>query len=66
MRYILIKLPNWLGDTMMLTPTIACIRRFFPQAKIILVGNALSVSLFNTNKTFIKIFTDKSKQKKVL
>ena len=64
MRYILIKLPNWLGDTMMLTPTIACIRRFFPQAKIILVGNALSVSLFNTNKTFIKIFTDKSKQKK--
>lgn len=64
MRYILIKLPNWLGDTMMFTPTISCIRRIFPQTKIILVGNALSVGLFNINKTFIKIFIDNSKQKK--
>ena len=66
MRYILIKLPNWLGDTMMLTPTIACIRRFFPRAKIILVGNALSVSLFNTNKTFIKSLLIRVSKKKAL
>lgn len=64
MKYILIKLPNWLGDTMMLTPTIAYMRRLFPQIKIILVGNSLSVSLFCINKTFIKTFIDNSKQKK--
>lgn len=64
MKYVLIKLPNWLGDAMMLTPTIECLIRLFPQVKLILVGNALSVSVFTTNDSIIQIFVDKTKQAK--
>ncbi len=62
MNYVLIKLPNWLGDTIMLTPTIACLIRIFPQVKIILVGNALSTSVFTPNDSIVQIFIDNSKQ----
>lgn len=64
MKYILIKLPNWLGDAMMLTPTIACLMRIFPNVKIILVGNALSASVFSVNDSIVKIFIDDSKKAK--
>lgn len=63
MKYVLIKLPNWLGDAMMLTPTIACLMRIFP-VKIILVGNSLSASAFSINDSIVKIFIDDSKQAK--
>lgn len=64
MKYILIKLPNWLGDAMMLTPTIACLMRIFPNIKIILIGNALSASVFSINDSIIKIFIDDTKRAK--
>lgn len=64
MKYILIKLPNWLGDAMMLTPTIACLMRIFPNIKIILIGNALSASVFSINDSIVKIFIDDTKRAK--
>lgn len=64
MRFILIKLPNWLGDVVMLTPTIALLQRTFPHAKFVLVGNALSTSVFVCNHFISKIFVDTSKEQK--
>lgn len=58
---ILIKLPNWLGDTVMLTPTICLIQKVIPKARFVLIGNRLSTSLFVENETFIKIFIDDTK-----
>ena len=31
---ILIRVPNWLGDTMMATPTVSAVRKMFPKAKL--------------------------------
>lgn len=31
---ILIRVPNWLGDTMMSTPTVLAVRKMFPKAKL--------------------------------
>lgn len=31
---ILIRVPNWLGDTMMSTPVVSAIRKMFPKAKL--------------------------------
>src|SRR5258708_20739568 len=31
---ILVRVPNWLGDTMMSTPTVTEVRRLFPKAKL--------------------------------
>ena len=31
---ILIRVPNWLGDTMMATPTVSAIRKMLPKAKL--------------------------------
>ncbi len=64
MNYILLKLPNWLGDTIMLTPTIECLRRVFKNVKFIVVGNSLSTSMFETSEDIVKIFIDKSKETK--
>lgn len=64
MKHILIKLPNWLGDAMMLTPTIDFLVRIFPNVKIILVGNNLSSSVFSIQDSIIKIFIDNTKKAK--
>ncbi|RDU66711.1 hypothetical protein CQA53_02770 [Helicobacter didelphidarum] len=64
MNYVLVKLPNWLGDAVMLTPTISLLHTIYPQAKLVLVGNALSTSIFTTNDFIIKIFIDKSKEQR--
>ena len=47
--YFLIKLPNWLGDAIMFTPTLSLLHRVFPQAKFVIIGNALSTSIFSQN-----------------
>lgn len=59
--YILIRLPNWLGDCVMFSPTLAFLHRHFSDAKFVLVGNALSANVFCENDFIIKIFTDNTK-----
>ncbi|RDU61564.1 glycosyltransferase family 9 protein [Helicobacter sp. MIT 14-3879] len=61
---ILIRLPNWLGDAIMLTPMIALLHKVYPEMQCILVGNALTASVFNLNDYIIQIFVDNSKQAK--
>ncbi len=62
--YFLIKLPNWLGDAIMFTPTLSLLHRVFPQAKFVIIGNALSTSIFSQNHYIIKIFADTTKAQK--
>src|ERR1039458_2304622 len=38
---ILVRVPNWLGDTMMSTPTVTAVRRLFPKAKLTILGKAV-------------------------
>ncbi|HJT25330.1 MAG TPA: lipopolysaccharide heptosyltransferase II, partial [bacterium] len=43
-KNILIRVPNWLGDTMMSTPTVSAVRKMFPKAKL----SILSKPVFTT------------------
>ncbi len=38
---ILIRVPNWLGDTMMSTPTVTEVRRLFPKAQLTILAKAV-------------------------
>ncbi|HUO58057.1 MAG TPA: lipopolysaccharide heptosyltransferase II [bacterium] len=38
---ILVRVPNWLGDTMMATPTVRAVRKMFPMAKLTLLGKSV-------------------------
>ena len=38
LRRILLRCPNWLGDTVMATPTLRALRRGFPGADLLLLG----------------------------
>lgn len=41
---VLIRVPNWLGDTMMATPTVSAVRKMFPQTQL----TVLAKPVFNT------------------
>ena len=38
---ILIRVPNWLGDSMMATPTVSAVRRMFPKARLSILGKSV-------------------------
>jgi len=40
---ILVRLPNWLGDTVMTLPALAALRASLPEARIVLVGRFASL-----------------------
>lgn len=60
---ILIKLPNWLGDSVMITPSIQILRTAFRNCVITLIGNDLSTGIFDKND-FENIFIDETKNSK--
>lgn len=60
--WILIRLPNWLGDCIMFSPTLDFLHRQFPNAKFVLVGNKLTANVFKQNDFIAKIFTDNTKE----
>src|SRR6185369_8708553 len=35
---LLVRVPNWLGDTMMATPAVTAIRKSFPRAKLTILA----------------------------
>ncbi len=54
---LLIELPTWMGDTVMVTPAIENLVIFFNKPEIILIGSLISVETLknhpNVNKTII-------------
>ncbi len=48
-RRIVVRIPNWVGDVMMITPTLARLRRMAPEARIVAVGRGKIVSLLENN-----------------
>ena len=38
MRALAVRLPNWLGDTVMAVPTVRALREGFPEARVLLAG----------------------------
>jgi heptosyltransferase II len=54
---ILIELPSWLGDTVMATPAIENLIKFYNQSEIIIIGSETSIEVLknhpNISKTYI-------------
>ena len=42
---ILIELPSWLGDTVMATPAIENLFKFYNQSEFIIVGSEISIEV---------------------
>lgn len=61
---ILLRLPTWLGDAVMTTPTIEALKAHYPQASFTLVGSPASIGLFTSSIPSDRLFIDESKQTK--
>ena len=46
-KRILIRSTNWIGDAVMTTPAMGVVRRFFPDAEIVVAANPLVAQLFS-------------------
>jgi len=51
---ILIELPSWLGDTVMATPAIENIIKFYKKSEFILVGSQISIEVFKEHPSISK------------
>ena len=59
---ILLRLPNWLGDGVMVSPIFEVLKQQYPQADFILVGTSVTSSLYKKDSRVIAIFNDESKK----
>lgn len=59
---ILLRLPTWLGDGVMATPTLEALKTHYPQAEFTLVGSPASVGLFQRDKDITTTYIDSSKE----
>jgi len=59
---ILVRLPNWLGDAVMVTPAIESLKASYPDALFTLMGSAASVSLFEGDDRVERLVVDESKK----
>jgi heptosyltransferase II len=53
---ILIELPSWLGDTIMTTPALENIIKFFGKVEITLVGSFISIEALKSHPNVIKTY----------
>ena len=51
---ILIELPTWLGDTVMVTPAIENIVNYYNEPEITIVGSFISIELLNNHPKVVK------------
>ena len=51
---ILIELPTWLGDTVMVTPTIENIVNYYDEPEITIVGSLTSIELLTNHPKVVK------------
>jgi len=54
---ILIELPSWLGDSVMVTPAIENLIQFHIDAEVILVGSEISIEVFKYHPNIHKTYT---------
>ncbi|WP_104749545.1 lipopolysaccharide heptosyltransferase II [Helicobacter cynogastricus] len=60
---ILLRLPNWLGDGVMATPTIETLRMHYQESTLILVGSPVVCALFKDDPNTITLVDDSKKAK---
>lgn len=58
---ILLRLPNWLGDAVMISPAFELLKAHFKNAKFILVGTEGSCGIYSRDLRVEKIFVDSTK-----
>ena len=59
---ILLRLPNWLGDAVMVSPAFELLKARFKNAKFILVGTEASCGIYSRDLRVEKIFIDSTKK----
>lgn len=57
---ILLRLPTWLGDGVMATPTLQALQEAYPNASFTLVGSKVSIGLFEREN--MRLIADESKK----
>jgi len=60
---IAIEIPSWLGDAVMVTPSIENIVAHYPQCELTIFGSFISTRLFLHHPNVTKIIVDESKKK---
>lgn len=61
---ILLRLPNWIGDAVMATPTLELLKVSFPNAIFSIVAPAVICELFAQDKRVVACYIDMTKQSK--
>ena len=51
---ILIELPSWLGDTVMVTPAIQNLLKYYKDSEFVLIGPAISIDALKTSELVFK------------
>lgn len=61
---ILLRMPNWLGDAVMVSPAFELLKMYFTNAKFYLVGTEASCGIYSRDLRVEKIFIDSTKMAK--
>ncbi len=64
MHKVLIEIPTWLGDCVMITPAIENIVKLYPDADITIFGSVVSTKVFEYHPNVNHIVVDSSKKQK--
>lgn len=60
-KRILLRLPNWLGDAVMISPAFELLKAHFANAKFVLIGTEGSCGIYARDLRVEKIFIDSTK-----
>ena len=61
---ILLRIPTWLGDGVMLTPAFEILKKEFKNASFTIVGSGATCGLLSRDKRVKNIYIDESKKSK--
>ena len=59
---ILLRLPNWLGDAVMVSPAFEMLKAHFKNAKFYLIGTEASCGIYSRDLRVAKVFIDSTKK----
>ena len=61
---ILLRLPNWLGDSVMVSPSFEILKAYFPNAIFNIVGTKASCGIYSRDSRIQNIYIDETKKQK--